>query len=72
MILAQTSDDVLHVDDGIVNERADGDGHTAERHRVDASPRIARSTSTAAASDNGIARQRDRCSAPVGEKQQPR
>ena len=35
-VLAQPPDDVFDVDDRVVDERADGDGHAAERHRVDA------------------------------------
>ena len=34
-VVAQAPQDVLHIDDGIVHEFADGDGETAERHRVD-------------------------------------
>ena len=34
-VLAQPAHHVLHVDDRIVHERADGDGHASERHRVD-------------------------------------
>jgi hypothetical protein len=47
-------DDVLHVDDRIVDQRTDGDSHSAKRHGVDAGSH-GRSASTAAASDKGMA-----------------
>ena len=34
-ILLEPSEDVLHVDDRVVHELADGHGQPAERHRVD-------------------------------------
>ena len=34
-VLVQTAVDVLHVDDGIIDQRTDGDGHTAQAHGVD-------------------------------------
>ena len=34
-VLLQAPEDVLDVDDGVVDELADGDGEAAERHRVD-------------------------------------
>ncbi len=37
-ILAQAPGDVLHIDDGIVHQGADGNGHATERHGVDAGP----------------------------------
>ena len=38
MVLAQTLIDILHIDDGIVNQRPDGNAHAAEGHRVDFVP----------------------------------
>ena len=37
-VFAQTLVDILHIDDGIVHKRADGDGHTAQTHGVDGKP----------------------------------
>ena len=37
-VLAQAPDDVLDVDDGVVHQRADGDGHAAQGHGVDGGP----------------------------------
>ena len=37
-VLAQALVDVLHIDDGIVHERPDGDGQSAEAHRIDGEP----------------------------------
>ena len=37
-VLAQPPEDVLHVDDGVVDQRADGDGHAAQGHGVDRRP----------------------------------
>ena len=31
---------VFHVHDGIVHQRTDGDGHTAQAHRVDGQPHV--------------------------------
>ena len=38
VVLAKTFVDVLHIDDGIVNQRADGYAHAAKGHRVDFVP----------------------------------
>ena len=35
VVLAQPLINVFNVDDGVVNERTDGDAHAAQRHRVD-------------------------------------
>ena len=35
LILAQTFPDILHVDNGIIDQRTDGNRHTTERHGVD-------------------------------------
>ena len=37
-VLAQPADDVLHVDDGVVHQGAEGDGHAAQGHGVDRGP----------------------------------
>ena len=41
IVFPQPFVDILHVDDGVVYERADGDGHAAEAHGVDGMPRKA-------------------------------
>ena len=38
-VFAQAAEDVLDIDDGIIDEFADGDGEAAERHRVDGQAR---------------------------------
>ena len=38
VVLTKTFVDVLHIDDGIVDQRADGYAHAAEGHRVDFVP----------------------------------
>ena len=35
MVLPEPLIDVLHIDDGVVHQRTDGDTHAAEGHRVD-------------------------------------
>ena len=54
-VLAQPPDHVLDVDDRVVDERADGDGHAAERHRVDGGAEGAQHRARRGASDSGIA-----------------
>ena len=39
-VLAQVLPDVLHIDNGVIDERADGDGHAAEAHRVERQPEV--------------------------------
>ena len=68
-VLAQPPHHVLHVDDRVVDQRADGDRQAAERHRVDGGAERAQHQ------DRGGQRQRhrgqrDRGRAQVGEEQQ--
>ena len=37
-VLAQAPEDVLDVDDGVVDQLADGDRKSAQRHRIDGEP----------------------------------
>ena len=53
-VLAQAFVDVLHIDDGVVYQRPDGDGHTADAHGVD------RQTHEFECQDRHQQRQRDR------------
>ena len=68
-VLAQAPDHVLHVDDRVVHQRADGDRHAAERHRVDAGAERPQREHRRRQRQRHR-RQRDRAGAEVGEEQQ--
>ena len=66
-VLPEPPRDVLDIDDGVVDERADGDGHPAQGHAVDRQAREAKTN------DGGQQRQRNRhqrdgAGAQVGEE----
>ena len=39
-VFVQAAPDVLHIDDGVIDQRTDGDGHTAQTHGVDGEPHV--------------------------------
>ena len=69
VVLAQPPNHVLHVDDRVVNERADGNRHPTERHRVDARAEGAQRENRRGERQRHR-RQRDRGRPEVGQKQQ--
>ena len=54
-VLPQPAEDVLDVDDGVVHQLADGDGHAAEGHGVDRHRPARSAPGSPSTSDSGIA-----------------